>query len=174
MAPKCPSCGAENPAEAVFCANCGTRLQTQPQSPGQGQSQNQGQGQSWTQTQGSVYLGQQGAASATAKERPTGVTILAALWVLNALASLLPAFFAGFLFLSVGAFAGVFGGLFVVLALIDLGIAWGLYSGKGWARLVAIVFAIIGLLAFPVGTVISIIILYYLTRPNVRSFFNPR
>jgi uncharacterized Tic20 family protein len=42
---------------------------------------------------------------------------------------------------------------------------------KGWARWLAIVLAALGLLAFPVGTVIGALIIWYLLKDEVRQAF---
>ena len=96
------------------------------------------------------------------------MTILAILEVVGAISTI----GAGFLVGSLAGFAGAgFTALFVVIGLVELFLAWGLYTGRGWARIVALVFAVIGLIGIPIGTIISIIILYYLTRPNVKAYF---
>ena len=81
---------------------------------------------------------------------------------------------AGTLFAFAAPVLAGLGGLFILIGLVELLLAWGLYTGKNWARIVAIIFAILGLLAIPIGTIISIIILYYLTRPHVKAFFGVR
>ncbi len=122
------------------------------------------------------------------RERPFGVTVIAILEIIGGLVLIgLGAFFA-----AVGMAAGVipFFGLpisivyiglaiiLIILGLIAFAIAYGLWTGKGWAWTVALVFSIIGiiigLLNLPGGIIniiINAIIIYYLTRPHVKEFF---
>ncbi len=82
----------------------------------------------------------------------------------------------------VGALVGVVGAIFLVFGLISFLLAYGLLKGRRWAWTVSLVFAILGLifgilqmLGSPgsgvLQVVISGIIIYYLYRPNVKSFF---
>ncbi|MFP4143486.1 MAG: hypothetical protein ACLFSM_09985, partial [Thermoplasmata archaeon] len=107
------------------------------------------------------------------KERPTGVTILAVLFFIDGIVMLLiPAFFMGMIPIDVfPEMTMICWGVFGLLALVYFGIGYGLYAGKGWARTVAIILAIIGLLGFPIGTIISIIILIYLFKDDVKAYF---
>ncbi len=68
------------------------------------------------------------------------------------------------------------GAVLIIFGLVSLLLAWGLWTGKGWARMTALVFAILSiimsLISFHlIGLVIDVIIIYYLTRPNVKQFF---
>jgi hypothetical protein len=70
----------------------------------------------------------------------------------------------------------VLGTVLIIIGLASLLIAWGLWAGKPWARLVALVFVILSIIAtlvayHLVGIVIDAIIIYYLTRPGVKQFF---
>lgn len=70
----------------------------------------------------------------------------------------------------------VLGTVLVIFGLLSIFLAWGLWTGKSWARMVALVFAILSiilsLVSFHIiGVVIEVIIVYYLTRPNVKKFF---
>ncbi len=106
------------------------------------------------------------------KERPTSITILAILYIL-----------AGVMWIGMGAFFGIVGLDFLpalgaicfavpaILGVLYLVIAIGLWTGQNWARMVAIIFAVIGLLGFPIGTIISIIILILLFKDNVKAYF---
>jgi hypothetical protein len=139
-------------------------------------------------------------------ERPTGVTILAVLEFLGAglfaLIGLLLLVGFGLLggaagqagesggmafLMGLGAVAGV---LFLVLALIPLVVGIGLWKLKNWARILVIVFSILGVLSNlagavvplmvgePVSAVSSIIglgvnglILWYMFQPHVKEAF---
>jgi len=66
----------------------------------------------------------------------------------------------------------------VLIGIVDLVIAYGLFKGSGWAWMLCLIFAVIsivfGILTFPVGIIVIIfdaLIIYYLTRPNVKEFF---
>jgi RNA polymerase subunit RPABC4/transcription elongation factor Spt4 len=65
----------------------------------------------------------------------------------------------------------LFGTILFIIGLLDLVVGWGLWTLQSWARMAAIVLAVIGLLAFPIGTIISIIILWYLFKPEVKAAF---
>jgi len=133
-----------------------------------------------------------------ATEKPFGVTILAILEVLSGLFELgvgaLLLIAAGFiggmaaempevpelpglagLITGIIAFIGI---VFVILGLIAFLIAYGLWTGKGWAWTLCLILSIIGIilsiLSLPggvIGLIIDILILYYLTRPHVKAFF---
>ncbi|MBI2840083.1 MAG: hypothetical protein HYX75_17345 [Acidobacteria bacterium] len=107
-------------------------------------------------------------------ERPTIVTVLAVLqfigggvFGLGALALLAAA-------ASREAGAGSFIFLFALLAAAALQIlcGHGLWQLKSHGRSIQIVLACIGLLAIPLGTVISVLILIYLFRPGAKILFS--
>jgi uncharacterized membrane protein (DUF2068 family) len=122
--------------------------------------------------------------------RPTGVTIIAVLEILGALVML----FIGGLALALGEAAAasglglpsglvaVLGGIMLVLGLVMLVVAWGLWTGKGWAWTLAVVFIVLGIVVGVAQMVaggyhgiftliIQVIIVYYLFRPNVKAYF---
>jgi len=81
----------------------------------------------------------------------------------------------GGLFAAVGA---IIGGIIIVIGLVNFAIAYGLFKGLGWAWILSLIFAIIsiifGILMFPIGIVAIIfdaLIIFYLTRSNVKEFF---
>ncbi len=110
------------------------------------------------------------------KKRPTGVTILAALNFLHGLLWLAMIPIVSYLMtivdvpfkLEVMGICWVFSGM---IMLIYFGIGYGLLKGKGWARIIAIILAILGLINFPIGTIVSIIILVYLFKDDVKAYF---
>ncbi len=75
---------------------------------------------------------------------------------------------------------GVFGGLIavmgvvmIVLAALGAFVGYGLWRYKSWARIVAIVLAVIGLLSFPIGTIINAVILYFVAfNKDVKALFH--
>jgi len=125
--------------------------------------------------------------------RPIGVTLLAALHVLQAIVLIL----GGLALMVLGAFmrrgifgvprfvhgfVSVIGVALVVIALLYLGLAWGLWTGKGWAWIISLILAALGVIVSVLSLVtggfgpivvlvLDALILYYLFRPNVRAFF---
>jgi hypothetical protein len=70
---------------------------------------------------------------------------------------------------SFGMLCGV---AFLVLAGVALVVAgWGLLGMKSWARWLAFILAIINLFAFPIGTVIGALIIWYLLKDDVQEAF---
>lgn len=49
---------------------------------------------------------------------------------------------------------------------------WGLWTLKSWARIVALILAAISLLSFPIGTIIGIVALWYLFKPEIKKAFH--
>lgn len=81
-----------------------------------------------------------------------------------------------------GGFIGVLGAMLIVLGIANFVVAWGLLKGKGWAWIVTIIIniitAILNITSIVAGSIGSIggliingIIIYYLYRPNVKSYF---
>jgi hypothetical protein len=117
------------------------------------------------------------------KKRPTVVKILV---LIVAIGSIIP-ILAGLMMLTGG---GAYEGYFmqellsqivptysVVVGVIGLVVAWGLWMGRGWAWILAVIIFIIGiimdLITLPtgiVGVVIDAIVLYLLLRPDTRRF----
>jgi uncharacterized membrane protein len=71
--------------------------------------------------------------------------------------------------------------ILVIFGLVEIIVAWGYLTGNGWARLLGLVLAglgiIEGLASLPTG-IIAIVIdgvaFYYLTRPNIVDWFQGR
>ena len=143
--PYCYRCGKEIEANATFCWNCGAQLKPVVAPPP------------------SLRVPRIGV-------RTSGVTILAVLYwlsavvaILGGLAYLLPLTFLTLLW--------ILGAVLIAIGILDIAIGWGLWTLKKWARTVAIVLAVIGLISFPIGTVISIITLWYLFKPEIKACF---
>ncbi|MGC9553694.1 MAG: hypothetical protein ACP5EK_00080 [Thermoplasmatota archaeon] len=107
-------------------------------------------------------------------QRPAGVAVLAMLYGLWSAVLMIT----GGLMVLGGGFLGLpglavaaAGGLVFFLGLFGFLVAWGLWNRMNWARRVAIVFALLGLLAFPVGTIISLLLLWYLFKPGAKKAF---
>lgn len=70
----------------------------------------------------------------------------------------------------------------IALGLAWFGLAWGLFTGKGWAWLITVIFAIITVVVSIIGVlsgsitsiptlIINGVILYYMYRPHIKSYF---
>lgn len=66
---------------------------------------------------------------------------------------------------------GVFCGIAIVLQVV-CGI--GLWTLRGWGRILQMLLACVGLLVFPIGTVVAALMLVYLAHPGVRLLFAGR
>ena len=126
--------------------------------------------------------------------RPIGVTIIALLAILTGIGGLIggiaiaafASLFAGIGFGVGGMLAGIgyiIGGVVAFIGVMWLLTGWGLISGKGWARTLALIFSILSLIGTLfvaasgsiggiVGVVIMGLMLYYLFTPPVKSFFS--
>jgi hypothetical protein len=60
-----------------------------------------------------------------------------------------------------------------VLGIGQLAAGWGVRALRPWARIVGIVLSVIGLAGFPVGTIVSLYILYLLLSKKGRTIFAP-
>jgi len=128
----------------------------------------------------------------TAASRPFGITLLAILHVLQAIIY----FLGGIALIALGALmrrglhmprflhgvVSVIGVVIIIVAFLYLVLAWGLWTGRGWAWTVSLVLAILGIIIAILSLlrggvftllvlVLDAIIVYYLYTPNVRSFF---
>jgi hypothetical protein len=123
------------------------------------------------------------------KHRPLGVTLISALTIIAGIVFLasgitavtVAPFLSGTQTFLVGLSAGA-GAAFLALGIAYFVMAYGLLRGKRWAWTVTLVLSSIGIaLGFVsivtghIGAVLSVIInaviLYYIYRPNVKSFF---
>ena len=160
----CSSCGKEVSSDENFCPGCGKPMKSEQ-------------------------------ASNHEMRRPTGITILGILEIISGVVlAILAAVFGalsgsmgemmyGMMGEFVGAFGGILAAVFGILAAISFLIAWALFSAKRWARIIVIIFSIIGLMMdavslvsgnpFSIASVIlNIIILWYMWRPHVIAYFN--
>jgi hypothetical protein len=134
------------------------------------------------------------------KKRPNGVTAIAILQVLGGIGALACANIVTSIFATMGGVNGgvtgrvvsgfgILGGFFAfvggligailfLVGVADFPIAYGLLKGSGWAWILCLVFAMVGIalgiILLPIG-IVSIVadalIAYYLTRPHVKEFF---
>lgn len=124
--------------------------------------------------------------------RPTGVAILAILDIVVGILALLGGIFiaalggSGLLALYgygfFNGFVAVVGGFIIVIGILAIIVGWGMWSGKEWAWLLAIILyglgALSGLLSLAggnlssvVGLPIDVLLLWYMFRPHVKAFF---
>lgn len=84
---------------------------------------------------------------------------------------------------ALGTVIAILGGGLVIAGLIGILIGWGFWTGRGWARIVAIILTAIGVIGGLValllgiytgivGLVIDVLILWYLFRPSVKAYFS--
>lgn len=118
-------------------------------------------------------------------KRPDGVTAIAVWFFVDALLMLFFACLLTAIPLSgvlneindpIGEFWAVFsltcGVIFILLSgILSVFAGWGLLRLKEWARWLAIILAIFSLFAFPIGTVIGALIIWYLLKEDVREAF---
>jgi type IV pilus assembly protein PilA len=112
--------------------------------------------------------------------RPFGVVVLG---LLNALGALLYLTGGGVL-LAVGLasqprddgalVAAVVGGLIVLFGGLHAVTAIGLFTLRGFGRVCQMIQSGVGLLLVPLGTIVSALVLYYLTRPGMALLFSGR
>ena len=118
--------------------------------------------------------------------RPLGVTILAVLEAISGVYSLIVGPFETAIILPIallgvppetyGMIARAMGAMLIIVGLASLLLAWGLWMGKEWARMAAMIIAILSIIVALASThfievVVEGIIVYYLTRPDVKKFF---
>jgi hypothetical protein len=130
----------------------------------------------------SVGVGRWGLVELSEKKRPAIVKLLV---LIVAIGSVVP-ILAGVMMLTGGVYEGYFlqellsrilPTYYVLVGVIGLVLAWGLWTGNGWAWMVALIVFIIGiimdLVTLPtgvVGVVIDAIVLYLLMRPETRKY----
>jgi hypothetical protein len=114
------------------------------------------------------------------RQRPIGVTIIALLAILGGIAFLASGLGTLIVIPLIGIFIG--SGLFI-LGLAYFLMAYGLWKGRSWAWTLTLILSgigiIVGIGSIIVGNIGSIfhiiinaVVIYYLYRPNVKSFFN--
>lgn len=176
--PYCPKCGTSVGPAAQFCPNCGSAIPAVASSPPPPTSS-----APVTTPPASSYYGtpmsNQPTYGAARMQRPTGVTILSVLEVIGGIALLL----GGVGLTFVGAFVdptGLLAALGVVLLLLGVAcfvVAFGLWNGTiafalSILSIITSAVSIVGSLGSSIlGLLVSLVIIYYLTRPYVRAYF---
>ena len=74
---------------------------------------------------------------------------------------------------NVGSIFGLSIAIFVLLCCVGLSLAGGIgiLKAKSWGRIIGIVVAVLSLFWIPVGTVLGVLVLIYLTKSEVREYF---
>jgi hypothetical protein len=77
---------------------------------------------------------------------------------------------------GIASLGGIFALSLVVLVLLfylSIAIAGGigLLGGKEWGRILSLVHSALSLLSIPIGTIIGILVIVYLIKPEVRDYF---
>jgi len=157
----CKKCGIQIIDEAIFCSNCGSIIKKQT---------------NMYPTDHPIHI-----------RRPVGITIMAILEILGGILY----FFTGILMLFSTLFGAeipfndiffglgsAFGGILLILGALGLLIAYGLFKGIPWSRNLALILSFLGIIlnigSFPISIIsiaIDLLIIYYLTRPHVKAFF---
>ena len=110
------------------------------------------------------------------RERPGVITLLAVLDIVGAVmwALIGLGWFAISKDASVGIVGVVLGSISLVVGLTLTFCAYGLWNLKSWGRTLQIALSIVGLLAFPIGTLISILVLVFMFQPGIKVLFSER
>ncbi len=115
------------------------------------------------------------------RDRPIGITIIAILMIISGILFIIGGI--GLTALGVVSLVFLAGGIgSILLGIASLVVAWGLLKGAGWAWIVTLILTIISIIvnvaslaggntANIIGIIINGIIIYYLYRPNVKSYF---
>ncbi len=117
-------------------------------------------------------------------ERPLGITILAVLSGVGGILAILGGLAMGALAGASGAMGmpalgpfAAFGSAFAILmGIINLAIAYGLWNGRSWAWWLTIIFSALNALSSLVSMmllslVIAVVVIWYMLRPHVKAFF---
>ncbi len=166
----CTKCGKAVTDGDRFCAACGAPVATMPSASAETRVQ------SPAPSPPSAAAATPAPAATAATERPGGVSLLAFWQFANAaLLAMSTLSFVSFLFMKPGvtvtpAMAAVFGGAtLVVFAALASGV--GLMGMRPYGRALLLPFAWFSLILFPIGTVIGVLALRYLYKPEVRAAF---
>jgi len=130
------------------------------------------------------------------KERPLGITILGIIFIIFGIWMAITAAMIGTVIAILGSYShmmssviSALGGataLFIgIFAAIEFAIAWALFSGIKWGRIIVIVLSIVDLVAHSSTLVIGnlfaiphiildLLVLFYMWMPNVVSYFNQK
>ncbi len=164
--PYCSTCGKQISEDGKFCPNCGVAVK--------------------------LTMAPKTLPTSTITQRPSGITILAGLEIIEGIIGSIIGIIILFSFSIlkglipvpasylplVQAVLTVIGSIVIFISLVNFIIAYGLLKGTSWAWTVSLIFAVIGILrglgTLPMGILtisIQVLIIYYLTRDSIRSYF---
>jgi type IV pilus assembly protein PilA len=166
----CPHCGAEVPSGLRFCQRCRKRIAGDPVAA------------SAPSPAGASGMSRPLARPAPAAfQRPMTVTILAVLNLLAGTFVLLGGAAMAFVLFAAGtpaapaenrAVVAVLLAAYAIIGSLQIATGVGLLRLQPWGRTLQIIGATLGLLGIPCGTIISIVILIYMLKPEVRTLFS--
>lgn len=96
-------------------------------------------------------------------QRPLGVTIIGVLQIIGSIFTLV-------IGLGFAAILGPIGLIIIPFAVLPLVFAFGVFTGRNWARILMMIGAVLDILSI-VGIIWGIIVLWYFTRPRVVAYF---
>ena len=105
-------------------------------------------------------------------KRPGTISVLAVLNILGGALTLLGGLAIVTTVSDQGSAVVGIGVMYLLISGVQITTGIGLWNLRPWGRTMQIVLAVIGLIGFPVGTVISGLILYYLFRPGIKVLFS--
>jgi general secretion pathway protein G len=155
----CTNCNNNNVDDARFCAYCGATLTAKKQPPP-------------FPSEGFYQRRQQ---ITEVVQRPTVISLLSVLQY--AASAIMLMGFIGFIFFGIKEQNPVYyfvAAIMVAFAVLHFFAGYGLWNLRPWGRTIQLVLAYIGLLSIPIGTIISILILVYLSKPEVKLLFSGR
>lgn len=188
--PFCPHCGAEVGPQDTFCKSCGKSLaspstqsynapnaqipeherSSHPNSPSLNYCQECGSlnpiGVMYCQNCGSNRMGPN---PPMRIERPTGVLVIGIIQIVFAIIDIAAGAVAAGVLAIIG--LGILSPIFLIAGILAMVFAIAFLTGRNWGRILMMIGAIIELFAIPIGTIIGIIVLWYLTRPRVKAYF---
>ena len=171
----CPNCSAASPDAGEYCQQCGYQFNasmnyssTASQDANTGRMKycrNCNQQTEFQNTVCPICGSSIFSPTPALNERPTGVLILAILGMMGGILDIIAGILLGIIF-------PLFTLVFAVIGLLFLFGSAALLTGKNWARIVVLVFSVLSLFDIPIGTILGIIFIYYLTRPHVYNYFH--
>ena len=108
----------------------------------------------------------------TELRRPVVITILAILQLFSGVLCVLAAVAFSLTSMSTKNVSALLAIVFCVIGALNFICGYGLWNLKSYGRTIQLILACIGLIAIPLGTIISVLIVIYLHRPGVKILFS--